>query len=70
VSGGRAPVTRAVELAAGWPGLGQIHPTVTTVNEPARRLYRSLGFELYGLEPCARKLGERRLDEELMLRRL
>jgi len=67
---GRALITRAVEQAGAWTGLGQIHLTVTTVNEPARRLYRSLGFEVYGVEPCALKLGELCLDEELMLRRL
>jgi ribosomal protein S18 acetylase RimI-like enzyme len=66
---GRALITRAIELAGGWTGLDQIHLAVTTVNEPARRLYRSLGFEVYGLEPCALKLDGRCLDEELMVRR-
>jgi ribosomal protein S18 acetylase RimI-like enzyme len=67
---GRGLIVQAIEEARVWPALGQIHLTVTTVNEPARRLYRSLGFEVYGVEPCALKLGERCLDEELMLRRL
>ncbi|HEY3079781.1 MAG TPA: GNAT family N-acetyltransferase [Chloroflexota bacterium] len=67
---GRELITQTIERARPWPGLAQIHLAVTAVNEPARRLYRSVGFEVYGVEPCALRLGERCLDEELMLRRL
>lgn len=49
------------------PGLEQVHLTVVTTNEVARRLYATSGFRVYGLEPHAFKQGERYLDEELML---
>ena len=44
----------------------QIQLSVVTTNESARRLYRSLGFQVYGLEPAALKLDGRDLDEEHM----
>lgn len=53
--------------SATLPGLEQIHLGVVTTNETARRLYTTLGFRVYGLEPHAFKQGEQYLDEELML---
>ena len=38
--------------------------------DAARHLYRLLGFEVYGLEPRALKMGDQFLDEELMVLRL
>jgi RimJ/RimL family protein N-acetyltransferase len=49
------------------PGLEQVHLTVTLTNEVARRLYLAHGFEAYGREPHAHKLGTRYLDEDLMV---
>ncbi len=49
------------------PGLEQIVLAVTAHNTVARSLYTSLGFQTYGLERHALKLGDRYLDEELMV---
>jgi hypothetical protein len=46
----------------------QVQLLVVTDNERARRLYVSEGFVIYGLERRALKLGERYLDEYLMVR--
>jgi RimJ/RimL family protein N-acetyltransferase len=51
-------------------GLEQIHLAVVCNNERAKRLYMSLGFEVYGVEPHALKLDGRYLDEDLMILRL
>ena len=42
--------------------------TVTLANEPARALYRSLGFVDYGLEERALKFADRYVDEALMVK--
>jgi len=41
-----------------------------SVSPAAMRLYHSLGFVAYGTEPCALKLGDQYLDEDLMILRL
>ncbi len=51
-------------------GLEQIHLTVVSNNEPAKRLYTSLGFEVYGVEPHALKFNAHYLDEDLMILKL
>ncbi len=48
-------------------GIEQLHLAVVTTARPARNLYRSLGFQTYGLAPRTLKLGERYWDEEFML---
>jgi len=48
----------------------QLHLSVTTHNEPARRLYESLGFQIYGTEPRALLVEGRSYDEYLMVLRL
>ena len=50
--------------------LEQIVLAVATCQEPARRLYRSLGFETYGTEPHALKIGDIYVDEEHMILRV
>lgn len=42
--------------------------TVTVANDPARALYRSLGFVDYGLEERALKFADRYVDEALMVK--
>jgi ribosomal protein S18 acetylase RimI-like enzyme len=66
---GRALMEAAIARAREWPELQQIHLAVVTSNETARRLYRSLGFQVYGVEPAALKIDGRDLDEEHMLLR-
>jgi ribosomal protein S18 acetylase RimI-like enzyme len=59
---GSAVVGAVIEHARGE--VAQLCATVALSNRPARRLYRKLGFEPYGLEPRGLKVGERYLDQE------
>jgi len=45
-----------------------IELSVVTTNEAARRLYEHHGFEIYGIDPCALRHGDRYLDEYQMTR--
>ena len=67
---GRLLLSELLRLARTLPGLEQIHLAVGTDQTAARRLYASLGFEVYGLDVHALKLGESYVDEELMMLRL
>jgi ribosomal protein S18 acetylase RimI-like enzyme len=51
-------------------GVTQVKLSVNTENGKAAALYRSLGFEVYGREPRAMRVGGRYHDEDLMLLRL
>jgi RimJ/RimL family protein N-acetyltransferase len=51
-------------------GVLQIQLCVNAENERARRLYRSLGFKPFGLEPRAMRVGDKYFDEEHMVLRL
>jgi ribosomal protein S18 acetylase RimI-like enzyme len=51
-------------------GLEQIHLVVVSNNEPAKRLYAALGFEVYGVEPHALKHDGQYFDEDLMILKL
>ncbi len=64
---GRALLSAALERARGWPGLEQLWLSVGTNNQRAGALYRSCGFERFGLERRALKLGDRYIDEEHMM---
>lgn len=46
----------------------QVHLGVATHNEPAIRLYRKAGFEVYGTEPRYLFVNGRFIDEHLMVR--
>lgn len=48
----------------------QVHLSVVTTNEGARRFYLRCGFEEYGVEPRALKVGGEYFDETLMWKRL
>lgn len=50
-----ALIQAAVAAAAARPGIQLLHLTVTEGNEPAIRLYRSVGFAAWGTEPSAIK---------------
>jgi ribosomal protein S18 acetylase RimI-like enzyme len=60
-----ALVDGVVERARGRVSL--IELSVVTTNERAYRLYRRHGFEIYGVDPCAVKIGDRYLDEYRMV---
>jgi ribosomal protein S18 acetylase RimI-like enzyme len=63
----RALLSDLIARARAAAGLEQLHLAVTTHNTPARSLYASLGFERFGLERHALKLGDRYADVELMV---
>lgn len=62
---GRALVGAVIEHARAH--VVQLHAAVVTTNHPARRLYRSLGFSTYGLEPRGLACAGRYYDQELMV---
>jgi ribosomal protein S18 acetylase RimI-like enzyme len=62
---GRAVVARVIEHARAH--VVQLHAAVVTSNAAARRLYRSLGFEPYGLEPRGLACAGRYFDQELLV---
>lgn len=66
---GRALVRHVLDRAAA-AGLEQLHLGVGADNLAARALYASLGFEPYGTEPRALKIGDAYVDEVLMVCRL
>lgn len=63
---GRALMIALVERCRKLEGLEQIVLDVATVAEPARRLYRSCGFETYGRRGKAMKHGDEYYDVEHM----
>jgi len=48
------------------PGLEQVMLAVASGQTAARKLYSQLGFQVYGREPQALKVGQVYADEELM----
>ncbi|WP_127534741.1 GNAT family N-acetyltransferase [Paenibacillus kobensis] len=67
---GKALVQELVSRAAQLDGLEQINLTVIANNDAAKRLYASVGFEVYGTERNAMKEGGQYWDDEFMVLRL
>lgn len=67
---GRRLLQALLERAGEIEGLEQIMLSVTETQSAALALYRSLGFESFGHEPRALKIGDRAIDEEYMVLRL
>ena len=63
---GKKLVKEAIETAKQIDGIEQILLSVVTSNDGAKHLYLSLGFEIYGREKHALKIGDSYLDEEHM----
>lgn len=63
----KALMNEAINKARSLEGIEQIHLTVVSSNSSAIRLYSSLGFELYGTEKRALKIGEDYFDEDFMV---
>ena len=63
---GKNLIIKAINQAKTMKGIEQIHLTVVTSNDAAKHLYLSLGFEIYGREKHALKIGDSYLDEEHM----
>jgi ribosomal protein S18 acetylase RimI-like enzyme len=64
---GRKMLQAVLEQAARIDGVEQIMLSVVTEQNAAVSLYRSLGFESYGCECRALKIGGRYVDEENMV---
>ena len=67
---GRLLLSEIVERAKATPGVEQILLSVATEQTAARKLYESLGFEVYGREPRTLKISDHYVDEDLMILRL
>ncbi len=63
---GKKLMIEAIKQAKRIKGIEQIHLSVVTSNDAAKQLYLSLGFEIYGRERHALKIGDSYLDEEHM----
>jgi hypothetical protein len=61
---------RGVSKAKEDVTLEQILLAVGTFQEAAMRMYRKAGFEVYGTEPRALKVGSRYVDEHHMILRI
>jgi ribosomal protein S18 acetylase RimI-like enzyme len=64
---GRALLGEVIGLAQLLPGLEQVRLGVSTHNAAAKSVYESLGFETYGREQRALKIGDSYIDEDLMV---
>jgi len=67
---GRRLVQSVIDGARAIDGLEQILLSVAATQTAAARLYRSLGFVRFGLEPRALKIGDRYIDEEYLILKL
>lgn len=63
---GRGLVSAAINFGRALPGLEKVQLTVTATQPAARKVYLSLGFRAYGVEPRALLANGEYLDEELM----
>jgi ribosomal protein S18 acetylase RimI-like enzyme len=66
---GRALIARIIENVSVDASLEQILISVASSQDAAHELYRSLGFEDYGTEPRAIKIGDEYVDEHHMILR-
>jgi ribosomal protein S18 acetylase RimI-like enzyme len=67
---GRALCSALLETIKTLPGLEQVILTVSSSQVAATTLYRSLGFETFGVERAALKIDDQYFDEEYMVLRL
>lgn len=63
----RSMMTTALAHCLTIEGLEEVTLTVVTSNQSALKLYESLGFVSYGIEPRALKIEGRYYDEALMV---
>jgi len=67
---GWALLSALLERVKTLPGVEQVNLTVSSSQVAAKALYRSLGFETFGVERAALKIGDQYFDEEYMVLRL
>lgn len=63
-------IANLLEAARQDPSLEQVLLAVAASQNAARKLYRSFGFETFGTEPRALKVGATYVDEEHMILRI
>jgi ribosomal protein S18 acetylase RimI-like enzyme len=63
-------LAEAIKRARSMAGVEVLDLSVGVANAPARRLYEGFGFEVYGVERWALKVGDGSVDEALMALRL
>ena len=64
---GKALMTAAIQKAKTIEGIEQINLTVTATNQRAKQLYAKLGFQEFGLEKNALKVGDVYYDDLFMV---
>ena len=64
---GRLLMKKAIQQATELNNVEQVYLTVNASNEPAKKLYASLGFETYGVDKKAMRIDGIYYDEELMV---
>jgi ribosomal protein S18 acetylase RimI-like enzyme len=64
---GKALIAAALEKANGMAGIEQIYLAVESTNEPAKKLYSSFGFEVFGTDKRAMKIEDTYFDEDHMV---
>ena len=64
---GKSLLLELIKMAKDCDGLEQINLTVVSDNAAARRLYKSIGFEVYGVERNALKYNNQYFDEDWMV---
>jgi len=67
---GRALIVALLERARQDSSLEQVLLAVATGQNAAKQLYRDCGFQTYGTEPNALKVGSRYIDEDHMILRI
>ncbi|MFD2444393.1 GNAT family N-acetyltransferase [Bacillus sp. CGMCC 1.16607] len=64
---GKSLMLELIKKASNFDGLEQINLAVVSKNDFAKRLYKSVGFEVYGVERNALKFNGQYFDEDLMV---
>ena len=67
---GKALIATLLENAKRDPSLQQILLSVAATQMAAKKLYRTFGFETFGTEPNALKIGSTYVDEDHMILRV
>ena len=67
---GRALIVELIRIVKEFGSVEQVLLAVGHTQTAARSLYLSLGFEGYGTEPNALKVGNTYIDEDYMILRL
>lgn len=64
---GKRLMVEAINKAKELEGVEQLNLTVVSTNASAKRLYSSLGFEVFGTEKRAMKIDQQYFDEDYMV---